>query len=75
MKEPTVPECRHWIGSERRHCRSVDHIHPYLTGPCCPLHTPAALAGKPEPPPGPGLPPGGLDDAQATVDHRTELNL
>ncbi|WP_405909600.1 hypothetical protein OG742_37360 [Streptomyces sp. NBC_00828] len=29
--------------------------------PCgwrCTLHTPNALAGKPEPPPGPGLPPG-----------------
>jgi hypothetical protein len=55
---PPVPECRHWIGAERRHCRSVDSIRPYLTGPRCPLHTPAALAGRPEPQPGPGWPAG-----------------
>lgn len=30
----------------------------YLTGWRCNLHTPAAEAGKPEPPPGPGWPPG-----------------
>lgn len=56
--EQPVPECRHWIGAERRHCRSIDHIRRYLTGLCCPLHTPSALAGKPEPLPGPGLPAG-----------------
>lgn len=22
---------------------------PYMTGPCCPLHTPARVAGRPEP--------------------------
>ncbi|WP_371579427.1 hypothetical protein [Streptomyces sp. NBC_01314] len=54
------PECRHWIGSERRHCRAVDGIRPYIQGLRCPLHTPNALAGKPEAPPGPGLAPGDL---------------
>ncbi|MFI6700284.1 hypothetical protein ACIBJC_15125 [Streptomyces sp. NPDC050509] len=28
----------------------------YPRGWCCALHTPAALAGRPEPPPGPGWP-------------------
>ncbi|WP_406365206.1 hypothetical protein [Streptomyces sp. NBC_00645] len=56
--EPPVPECAHWIGSESRYCRSVDSIRNYLPGLCCPLHTPAALAGRPEPQPGPGWPAG-----------------
>lgn len=30
----------------------------YLTGWKCPAHTPSALAGRPEPSPGPGLPHG-----------------
>jgi hypothetical protein len=30
----------------------------YLSGWCCDRHTPAALAGRPEPQPGPGWPPG-----------------
>jgi len=50
------PECRHWIGAERRHCRSGDGVRPYLTGPRCPAHTPNALQGLPEVPPGPGWP-------------------
>ncbi|WP_223183168.1 MULTISPECIES: hypothetical protein [unclassified Streptomyces] len=29
-----------------------------MTGWCCDRHTPAALAGRPEAPPGPGWPPG-----------------
>ncbi|MFE6025571.1 hypothetical protein [Streptomyces niveus] len=34
------------------------YVYPRLY-PCgwrCPLHTPAAMAGRPEPPPGPGWP-------------------
>lgn len=31
-------------------------LRPYVTGWCCPNHTPAAMAGRPEPPPGPGWP-------------------
>ncbi|MGV9427143.1 hypothetical protein ACWDO7_23005 [Streptomyces sp. NPDC003656] len=49
-------ECGHWIGPERRHCRAEEALRLYLTGLRCPLHTPAALAGRPEPAPGPGLP-------------------
>jgi hypothetical protein len=56
LERTSAPECRHWIGAERRHCRAVDGIRPYLSGLRCPLHTPAALAGKPEPQPGPGWP-------------------
>jgi hypothetical protein len=73
VKEAAVPECRHWIGAERRHCRSVDSIRDYLPGPRCPLHTPSALAGKGEPgtpPPAPVQP-----AAPAAVDHRSDLNL
>ena len=68
------PECRHWIGSERRHCRAVDGIRPYIQGLRCPLHTPNALAGKPEFPPGYGRPPGELplspQSASALADDR-----
>ncbi|QTU64258.1 hypothetical protein [Streptomyces scabiei] len=68
------PECRHWLGAERRHCRAVDDIHPYIQGLRCPAHTPNALAGKPEPPPGYGLPPGDLppspQSASALADTR-----
>lgn len=49
-------ECGHWIGAERRHCREVDGIRPYITGPRCPAHTPRALRGLDEFPPGPGWP-------------------
>jgi hypothetical protein len=48
--------CRHWIGVARRHCGVTKDVRPYLTGPCCPTHTPNALRGLPEVQPGPGLP-------------------
>lgn len=54
--QPPARECRHWVGDDQRHCRSVDGVRLFLTGLCCPLHTPNALQGKPEVPPGPGLP-------------------
>jgi hypothetical protein len=50
--------CRHWIGSEGRRCRRRHGLRNYLPGLRCPLHTPAALAGRPEPQPGPGWPAG-----------------
>lgn len=56
MKEETRPECRHWIGAESRHCREVDGVRRYLPGLRCPAHTPNALRGLPEVPPGPGWP-------------------
>ena len=42
--------CTHWVGASREWCRSVDSVRAFLIGPRCPLHTPAALAGKPEAP-------------------------
>lgn len=56
------PECGHWIGAERRHCRDVTGVRLYIPGPRCPNHTPAALQNKPEPPTGPGWP--SLKEAQ-----------
>jgi hypothetical protein len=50
--------CRHWIGTQSRYCRRRHGIRTYLPGLRCPLHTPAALAGRPEPQPGPGWPAG-----------------
>lgn len=51
-------ECTHWIGAEHRHCHATDGVRPYLTGLRCPAHTPNALRGLPEVPPGPGMPAG-----------------
>lgn len=56
MKEETRPECRHWIGDERRHCKEAAGVRHYLPGLRCPAHTPRALQGLPEIPPGPGWP-------------------
>jgi hypothetical protein len=49
-------KCLHWISADRRHCEATKDVRPYLTGPCCPAHTPNALRGLPEVQPGPGLP-------------------
>ncbi|WP_435969334.1 hypothetical protein [Streptomyces sp. Qhu_M48] len=38
----------------------------YVTGWRCDRHTPAALAGRPEAPPGPGWPPGNYLNARTT---------
>ncbi|UJV41593.1 hypothetical protein [Streptomyces sp. AMCC400023] len=56
MKETTAPECGHWIGAERRHCRKAEGVRLYVPGLRCPAHTPRALQGLPEFPPGPGWP-------------------
>jgi hypothetical protein len=48
MKRPAA--CGHWIGGEQCVCSAVEQVRRYLTGPRCPAHTPAALAGQPEPP-------------------------
>jgi hypothetical protein len=53
---PPITQCGHWIGAESRYCRAEDGVRHYLPGRRCPLHTPAALQGKPEPQPGPGWP-------------------
>lgn len=49
-------KCGHWIGAERRYCRSADQVRHFLTGYRCPDHTPNALKGLPEPPPGSNTP-------------------
>ncbi|RLL68162.1 hypothetical protein [Streptomyces sp. Z26] len=54
--DTAAPDCGHWIGDERRHCRSGTDVHRYVIGYRCPEHTPARLAGRPEPQPGPGWP-------------------
>lgn len=41
--------CRHWIGTEDRYCGATP-ARLYMPGYRCPEHTPAALAGRPEPP-------------------------
>lgn len=59
MTDSTLPpttQCGHWSGPESRYCRSGDNVRHYVTGHCCARHTPAALAGRPEPQPGPGWP-------------------
>jgi hypothetical protein len=48
--------CGHWIGAEQRHCDSADHVRHFLPGHRCQIHTPNALKGLPEVPPGPGRP-------------------
>ncbi|MFI5880896.1 hypothetical protein [Streptomyces sp. NPDC051554] len=65
----------HWIGAVRRYCLAGDTLRSYLTGLRCPLRTPAALAGRPEPRPGPGLPAGAWTTpsplaASALIDER-----
>ena len=50
------PECDHWIGAERRHCKDVAGVRRFLPGFRCPAHTPRALQDLPEFPPGPGWP-------------------
>ncbi|GAA0439417.1 hypothetical protein Aca07nite_49040 [Actinoplanes capillaceus] len=42
--------CGHWIGGEGRYCLAADHVRPYLPGPRCPAHTPAALVGRADAP-------------------------
>lgn len=56
MSADTRPEdgsCSRWLGDH--YCRAVD-THYYAVGHRCPAHTPAALAGQPEPQRGPGIP-------------------
>jgi len=41
--------CRHWLGEQGRWCGGGEGVRAYVVGPRCRLHTPAALAGRPEP--------------------------
>jgi hypothetical protein len=59
MSDSTLPpktQCGHWIGAESRYCRESHGVRHYLPGYRCPQHTPRALQGLPEIPPGPGWP-------------------
>jgi len=42
------PACSHWLSGTRRHCGNPD-TRLYLVGHRCAEHTPARLAGHPEP--------------------------
>jgi hypothetical protein len=48
----------------------VDGVRFYLTGWCCPLHTPRALQGLDEIEPGPGLPAGAWSTPSPISDSR-----
>jgi hypothetical protein len=39
--------CRRWDGAQ--YCGETEDTHLYVNGPRCPRHTPAAIAGEPEP--------------------------
>ncbi|MCW2632074.1 MAG: hypothetical protein JWR88_1036 [Pseudonocardia sp.] len=47
LYRPPAATCGHEQHGQR--CGATDDIHPYLVGPRCPQHTPARLAGQPEP--------------------------
>ncbi|MFJ4907699.1 hypothetical protein ACIQCR_24710 [Streptomyces sp. NPDC093249] len=65
MKRP--PPCDH-VGPH-----GLAHARLYVTGWRCDLHTPAALAGRPEAPPGPGWPPGSYLNTLPTPPSSTDL--
>lgn len=44
----TEQRCTHWSTAQGRRCGATG-ARPYMTGPRCPSHTPAALAGRTEP--------------------------
>lgn len=68
------PVCTHWVGVERRHCGSTEQVRPFIVGPCCPAHSPNALAGLPEAPETSSLPASALPaspiSASAVFDQR-----
>lgn len=51
---PVDGSCSRWLGV--RYCRVAERVRYFAVGHRCPAHTPAALAGLPEPQPGPGIP-------------------
>ena len=52
--------CSHWLGKDLGkkdgRCGETKGIRYFATGWKCPIHTPNALRGEPEYPPGPGIP-------------------
>lgn len=51
---PPRDACHHWSDADG-YCGATDNVTRYLTGPRCPRHTPAALAGHPKPVPDPTM--------------------
>lgn len=51
---PTDGSCTRWLGDH--YCRATDGVRYYAQGHRCAAHSPWALAGQPEPVPGPGIP-------------------
>lgn len=49
VARPAPGRCDHWDGAAGWYCGAAE-TRPYLTGDRCPRHTPAAIAGRPEPP-------------------------
>lgn len=71
MSGPEIArECTHWVGAEQRRCHATEGVRAFLTGPRCPEHTPSALAGRPEPQPGPGALPGAWTTPSPISDSR-----
>lgn len=67
-------KCTHWIGAEQRYCGTTP-ARRYANWTACRDHTPAAIAGQPEPPEGEGPLPGAWttqtpQSASALIDHR-----
>lgn len=67
MTAPLV--CAHWIGAEGRYCGQPG-ARRYVNSIACPLHTPNALRGLPEPRPGPGMPAGAWTTPSPISDSR-----
>ncbi|PWG13935.1 hypothetical protein DF268_08705 [Streptomyces sp. V2] len=63
-------KCTHWIGAERRYCGATKGVRRYVNSTVCPAHTPSALAGRPEPEPGPGMPDAAWTTASPISDSR-----
>jgi hypothetical protein len=61
--------CTHWIGAEGRYC-GASGARRYVNSVACPAHTPNALKGLPEVPPGPGLPSGAWSTPSPLADSR-----
>lgn len=49
-----TPICEHQVDDQ--HCGETEGLRHFNHGHRCPLHTPQALKGEPELPPGPGIP-------------------
>lgn len=60
--------CTHWIGAEGRYCRASG-ARRFVNSVACPVHTPAALAGKPEAPSTTALPASAFAPSPISASH------